>query len=179
MMPCTRGGKLLGTRLALSACGALLLVLAACADAAPTAEQTTGAEGSGGEAAAPFEGQTVEFVVPYEPGGGYDQYVRIIAPYLGDCLGADVIAVNEPGAGSLLATNQTAVAEPDGTRIQILNTIGAVSAQVAEEEGARYDLADFSWLARIAGEPNVLSVSANSDFQDFDDLINAEEPVRF
>lgn len=121
----------------------------------------------------------IDFVVPYDAGGGYDQYVRLIGPYLGDCLGTDVVPQNEPGAGSLLATNQTSIAQPDGSRIQIFNTIGAISAQLAEAEGANFDLAEFTWLGRIADEPSAVSVAADSEFETFEDLINADRTVRF
>ena len=140
----------------------------------PAATETASAEGPSALA-----GETIEFVIPYDPGGGYDQYVRLVAPYLADCLGAEVVPVNQPGAGSLLATNQTAVAEPDGTRIQILTGVGAIGAQLAGAEGVQFDLTEFSWLARVAGEPKVLSVGANSGFESVEDLKNAEEPVRF
>ena len=146
------------------------------ATAEPTGAET---QTEGGATSSALEGETIEFVVPYEPGGGYDQYARMAAPYLAECLGADVIVVNEPGAGGLLATNQTAVAEPDGTRVQILNTIGAAGAQIAGAEGVQFDLTELSWLARVAGEPNVLSVGANSGYDDLQDLIDSEETVRF
>jgi tripartite-type tricarboxylate transporter receptor subunit TctC len=121
----------------------------------------------------------VEFVVPYEPGGGYDQYVRLMAPFLGECTGAQVVPINEPGAGSLLATNQTAIAPADGSRIQIFNTIGVISAQLAEADGVNFDLAEFTWLARIANEPSAISVGADSEFDDLQDLIDADRPIRF
>ncbi|MPZ88955.1 MAG: hypothetical protein GEU81_12955 [Nitriliruptorales bacterium] len=126
-----------------------------------------------------LEGETLEFVVPYDAGGGYDVYARMIAPALEECTGGSVVVLNEPGAGGLAATTQTAVADPTGPRIQIINTVGAISAQVAESEGAQFDLAEFSWLGRVSAVPNVLLVAANSELQNFDDFRNAEEPVRF
>ncbi|MPZ89205.1 MAG: hypothetical protein GEU81_14290, partial [Nitriliruptorales bacterium] len=172
------------------AVGLLVFVLAGCGadseDAPPAATPEEPANGEAGDsdaetdAAAEFDVSTVEFVVPFEPGGGYDQYVRVIAPFLADCLGgADVVAINEPGAGGLLATNQTGIAPPDGSRIQIFNTIGAIGAQMAEAEGANFDLAEFTWLARITDEPSAISVATDSEFEDFQDLIDADRPVRF
>jgi tripartite-type tricarboxylate transporter receptor subunit TctC len=128
--------------------------------------------------AAPFD-ETIDFVVPYEPGGGYDQYVRLLAPALAECLDTDVIPVNEPGAGSLLATNRTAIADTDGSRIQIYNTIGAIAAQVGGAEGVNFDLAEMTWLARIADEPSLLSVATDSEFQSFEDMLDADRTLRF
>jgi tripartite-type tricarboxylate transporter receptor subunit TctC len=126
-----------------------------------------------------FAGETIEFVVPYEPGGGYDLYVRDIAPYLGKCTGSDVTVVNEAGAGGLLATSQTAVADPDGLRVQIVNTVGAVSAELGGAEGLNFHLSDLSWLGRVSAEPNVVVVAADSRFRTFDDMRRATEPVKF
>lgn len=149
----------------------VLLSTVACSGAT----QSTTSDDSGD----PLEGKTIEFVVPYEPGGGYDLYVRLMAPFLEKCLGTEVVPINEPGAGSLRATNQTAAAPGDGTRIQIYNAPGAIAAQIADIEGAKYDLKKFSWITRIAPGVDVLSVAADSEFKDFQDLIDADRPVRF
>ena len=126
-----------------------------------------------------FEGEDIRFVVPYEPGGGYDAYARALAPYIGDCLGARVVVLNEPGAGGLRATNQTAISPGDENRIQISNTAGLVSAQIAGAEGANFDLNDLSWIGRVSAPPNVVVVGKDSDIQSFQDLVDAQEPVRF
>ena len=141
-------------------------------------EEEAAAEEPAAEAAS-LEGETIDFVVPYDPGGGYDTYVRLIAPFLEECTGATVIVQNEPGAGGLVATTQTFVAPADELRIQIVNTVGAASAQIAGAEGARFELQDFSWLGRVASEPNVLVVASDSEFTTFQDILDAQEPVRF
>ena len=43
-----------------------------------------------------FTGKTVRFVVGFGPGGGYDAYARMLAPYLSKTLGATVIVENRP-----------------------------------------------------------------------------------
>jgi len=147
-----------------------------------TEEQTVGGDATPADSTAAesaLEGETVELVVPYDAGGGYDQYGRLIAPFLADCLAADVIVLNEPGAGGLLATSQTAVAPPDGTRIQLISSIGGISAQIAEAEGVNFDLNDVSWLGRFAAEPLVVSVAPDSEFETFQDMIDADRPIRF
>lgn len=102
------------------------------------------------------EGKTVELVVPYATGGGYDLYARAIAKPLGDALHTTVIVQNEPGAGGLLATNKTAVAKPDGTRLELVNEAGALSSELAGADGVRYESTKFTWLARVTDEPDVL-----------------------
>lgn len=151
------------------ALGAVVALLAGCG-AQPT---TTG----GGKE--DLKGETIDFVVPYDPGGGYDVYARLLAPAMEKCTGATVVVRNEPGAGGLLATNKTFVAKPDELRLQIVNTVGAVSSQIARDEGARFKLERFSWLGRVSTEPNVLVVAADSRFKSFDDMLASTTPVRF
>lgn len=126
-----------------------------------------------------YEGENLDFVVPYDAGGGYDVYARAMAPYLGECLGAEVVVRNEPGAGSLLATNTTAAADPDERRIQLTNSVGTTSAQIADAEGVRFDMTDFSIIGRAATAADTIGVASGGELQSFQDIIDSEEPVRF
>ena len=62
--------------------------------------------------AAYFKDKTVRIIVGYGPGGGYDAYARMIAPYLSKTLAASVIVENLPGAGGIAALNRTTVSPP-------------------------------------------------------------------
>lgn len=148
------------------------LLLAGCAGASSGGS-------AGDEGATSLEGETIDLVVPYDPGGGYDTYARLMAPYLEKCLGATVVVRNEPGAGGLLATSKTYVAAPDELRMLMANSVGVVSAQLGEAAGAQFDASKFSWLGRISAEPNVLVVGADSEFKSFEDIQDASKPVRF
>ncbi|HEU5348476.1 MAG TPA: hypothetical protein VFU63_07665, partial [Ktedonobacterales bacterium] len=83
------------TRFTLFLSGMLLftLVLAACG----------GSPGGSTSAQTPaqfYKGKTVQIIVPYSPGGGYDQWARLLAPYLQKYLGAGKVeVVNAPGGG--------------------------------------------------------------------------------
>jgi tripartite-type tricarboxylate transporter receptor subunit TctC len=52
-----------------------------------------------------FKGKTIRMVVGFGPGGGYDIYARMIAPYIAQRLDAKVVVENTPGAGSMTAMN--------------------------------------------------------------------------
>lgn len=149
----------------------LVVALAACGQS----DESSSADGEANF----YEGENLDFVVPYDAGGGYDVYARAVAPYLGECLGAEVVVRNEPGAGSLLATNATAAADADDRRIQITNSVGALSAQIAEADGVLFDMSEFSMIGRLATAPDTVAVAANGELQDFQDIIDSEEPVRF
>ena len=153
--------------LAVLAAGAATVTLAGCG------------VGAGAETDGFYAGETVDLVVPYDPGGGYDIYARAIAPFLGQCLDAKVVVRNEPGAGGLVATNATAVTDSDERRLEILNMAGFAAAQIAGADGVQFDLEKLSYAGRITTAPNSVSVSGESPISDFDDLVNAETPVRF
>ncbi len=151
-----------------------LLALTACGQEGADDDPATASENRSF-----YAGETLEFVVPFDPGGGYDAYARAMAPYLGDCLGAEVVVMNEPGAGGLLATNRTSAADADERRIQITNTVGNVSAQIAQADGVQYDMAEFSMIGRVAAPADSVAVAADGDIQDFEQILDAEQPVRF
>ena len=86
------------------------------------------------DAAAFYKGKTVHFVVGLGVGGGFDAYARMIAPYLGQELGANVVVDNLPGAGGLLALNQIYTGQADGLRL--LGSDGKVIERSLIEERA-------------------------------------------
>jgi len=140
-------------------------VLAACT---PTAASDT--ESSPEAAAKALEGQTITLVVPFDPGGGYDAYARMLAPELGEELGATVIVENKPGAGGILATNEVIHAKPDGTTLALLNGPGHLGAALAGVEGVLYDAEAMSYIGQISLEPDVVATSPASGITSADDM---------
>jgi tripartite-type tricarboxylate transporter receptor subunit TctC len=128
----------------------LVVTLALAALASPAKAQDT--------EQAFFSGKTVRFVVGFGPGGGYDSYARMLAPYLSRTLGATVIVENRPGAGGLVALNGVYIAPPDGLTIMIVNGTGAVYSQLTDQQGARYDLSKFGYLATLSAPPSLWTV---------------------
>src|SRR3954463_11527653 len=67
-----------------------------------------------------FRGKTIDIVVSYAPGGGYDNYSRLLARHLGDHIPGKptVIIQNLPGGAGITAANHVYVVAPkDGTVI--------------------------------------------------------------
>jgi tripartite-type tricarboxylate transporter receptor subunit TctC len=165
--------------LALTAALGCGLMLAACGGAeapadseAPAGDAAAAECGPGGGS---LEGETVRLVVGTDPGGGYDAYARMIAPYMADELGAEVVVENQPGAGGLLAINSMLAGETDGTHLLILNGTGNVSSQIAGVEGAGFDLAALSWIGRLSSEPELVTVAADGPYETWDDVLAAAE----
>jgi len=62
----------------------------------------------------------------------------------------------------------------------IINGVGAVSAQIAAEPGAKFDLSKLSYLGRIAGEPKVWVVQSSlKEIQSIKDYLNSKKTFRW
>jgi tripartite-type tricarboxylate transporter receptor subunit TctC len=126
-----------------------------------------------------FAGKTVRFVVGFGPGGGYDAYARMLAPYLSKNLGATVIVENRPGAGGLVALNGVYMAPPDGLTIMIVNGTGAAFSQLTDEKGARYDLGKIGYVATLSAPPSLWTVGPHFGVKTIAEALEAKKKVRW
>ncbi len=117
-----------------------------------------------------YKDNVIKFIVPYDPGGGYDEYARMIAPYLEKFTGSRVDIVNMPGAGGMKGAVEIFNSPSDGTHIGIINGSAMVTNQLAEIEGATYKVGDYSYLGRMVSDPRVFVVSNVSGIDSFEDL---------
>ena len=124
-----------------------------------------------------FKGKTVKIVVGYGPGGGYDVYARMIAPYIAKTLGGTVIVENQPGAGGLTALNRVYAAPPDGLTMMIVNGAGATLAQLVEQPSVRYDLGKLGHLGTVSASPWVWLVGPNSPISTPQDALKADKQM--
>jgi tripartite-type tricarboxylate transporter receptor subunit TctC len=126
-----------------------------------------------------FKGEDLTYIVATNAGGGYDAYGRLVGKYLEKHLEADNVVIrNLPGAGHVIGTNTLWEAKPNGLTIGTFNT-GLIYGQILGREAMRFDLKDFEWIGKAAGEPRALVVSAECDIKTPEDLINADKPVKF
>ena len=87
-----------------------------------------------------FKDKTITFIVGFGAGGGYDAYSRMLAPHFEKELGAQVIVVNQPGAGGMSALNRMYRANSDQLQMMLVNGTGAGLQQLTELSGVRFDL---------------------------------------
>lgn len=93
-----------------------------------------------------FEGETIEWIIPFSEGGGSDKWSRFYAPLLSDALPGKptVVVKNIPGAGSTKGSNQFASrAKPDG--LTILGTSGSTQfPYLLDDPRVKYDYNDWT-----------------------------------
>lgn len=137
-----------------------------------------GSSASGSDASSFYKGKTLSVVVPYGPGGGYDQWARVLSPYFKKYLGvAEVKVVNAPGGGGLIGTSQIYTAKPDGLTIGDTNAGGDVFDQMDGATGYNVDVTKFQWIGRPDNDPHVIA-TRDADHLTFDDLVNKNQPIK-
>ena len=126
-----------------------------------------------------FQDKTIRLVVGYSPGGGYDVYARMIAPYLKKYIGASLVVENKPGAGGITALNGVYVAPPDGLQIMLVKGNAATMAQLTGQAGVRYDLRKIAFLGGTGAAADVVVVGVNSPIKTVKDLMETKELTRW
>lgn len=114
-----------------------------------------------------FEGETIEWIIPFSPGGGSDTWARFNAPFLSKYLPGNptVVVINEPGGGSTKGTNLFAArARPDG--LTILGTSGSTQfPYLLGDPRVRFDYQDWEIVMAsptggvVYGSPELVSSS--------------------
>ena len=155
------------TRCSAAACVAIALATPAMPAAAQESEQAF------------FASKTVRLIVGFGPGGGYDSYARMLAPYLSRTLNASVIVENRPGAGGLVALNGVYMAPADGLTIMIVNGTGAAYSQLTDQQGARYDLAKLGYVATLSAPPSLWTVGTHVGTKTITDAIKSGRKWRW
>ncbi len=113
----------------------------------------------------------VTILVPYAAGGATDILARILADGLARKLGQPFIVENRPGAGTVIAANAVAKANPDGYTL-LVGTSTPLAINATLHRHLSYDpVKDFVPLALIAKVPFVLVVNPDLPVKSVADLI--------
>jgi tripartite-type tricarboxylate transporter receptor subunit TctC len=130
--------------------------------------------------AAGFPERDITFIIPNQVGGGFDAYVRAIAPAMERYLPnkVNVVPLNVPAGGGAKGVSQLYRARPDGYTIGIMNIPGLF---ILQERGGGYDLNKFTWLAGLGKDAYGLAVAFNSPIKSVADLqaLSKTRPVKF
>ncbi len=151
------------SKLISKSCQAICFLIAGASNAMA---QTPGSA----DASAYYKTHPLRFIAGGGPGGGYDNYARLLAPYFSNELGNTVIVDNQGAVGGLIALNRMYATENDGQQIIIMNGGAAVMSQLFELKTVQYDLAKINFLATVSQSPWVVLVEPKSPVKSLADL---------
>jgi tripartite-type tricarboxylate transporter receptor subunit TctC len=120
-----------------------------------------------------YRGKTVRILVGSPPGGGYDLYARLIAPYLAVKIGATVLVENKDGNGGLAALSALMVRPVDGLTIMHASAEAAIISQMLARPGVTWDVTKLNWLAKTSMAPKLWFVGSNALYPSIKDTFRA------
>lgn len=104
-----------------------------------------------------YKGQTVTFISPDSPGGGFDQWARPVAPAVATFLGASAVNVtNISAASGIPGMDQIARATPNGLTIGFLNAEASLSdTYLFPTPGFTFNPEHVDFLGAVPPQPTV------------------------
>ena len=120
---------------------------------------------------APWPSKPIKLVVPYAPGGTTDVVARMVAEYLGQKLGQNIIVDNKPGKGAMVGTAIVAKSPPDGYTL-LMSVISGLSISPTLYGGADFDpMGDFIHVSIASTNPSVLVANPNFQAKSFKEFV--------
>jgi tripartite-type tricarboxylate transporter receptor subunit TctC len=126
-----------------------------------------------------YKGKTVELLIGYSGGGGYDVYARLLARHMSKYIPGNptVVPRNMPGAGSLVLANWLYhVAPKDGTAFGIIGR-GTPFDPLLGLPAAKFDPTKFLWLGSMNNEVSVCVSWHTSGVTAYEQLLQKEVVV--
>ncbi len=136
---------------------------------------------AGGHGGDFYKGKTITIIVRSGPGGGYDQYGRLIGNHIGKHIPGNpkVIVQNMPGAGGIVAANYLDSQAPrDGTVVAIIDR-GVAFTQRVGKEGVSYDVSKWNLLGSATGEAYAYVAAKDAPFNSLSELKSLRDEQKF
>jgi len=119
-----------------------------------------------------YPNKPVHVVISFTPGSSTDIVGRVVMAKVSEYWGQPVIAENRGGAGGSIGSVAVAKAAPDGYTLLINSSAHSVNPAIYAS--LPYDTAkDFTDIAPLSIQPNVLVVNSTSPYKTMMDLVNA------
>ena len=124
-----------------------------------------------------YKGKQMRMIIRSGPGGGYDQYARMLGKFIGKHIPGNpsVIPVNVPGGGGITAANQVAFVLPkDGTILTIASQGLPMDQALGLNTSFKADLRTFNWIGNMSDSNQVLVTWHTSPTKTLDDAFKRE-----
>jgi tripartite-type tricarboxylate transporter receptor subunit TctC len=120
-----------------------------------------------------YAGRTIQLIIGYAPGGGYDDYARMLGRHIARHIPGNptVVVQNMPGAGSLRAANYLYnIAPKDGTVFGGFARGIFLDPLLGRTDAMRYTAAKFGWLGSISTDVGVCAFRSDADITSWADM---------
>jgi tripartite-type tricarboxylate transporter receptor subunit TctC len=117
-----------------------------------------------------FPSKPITMVVGFEPGGGTDTVARVVAKFLAENIGQQVIVENRAGAGGNIAVDYVAKAAPDGHMLVLAN-VGALAVNPHIMKTPYDPLKDLTPISMAVVFANVLVVQPSLQINTLADYV--------
>lgn len=123
-----------------------------------------------------FHGKTLRIVVGWQPGGGNDQYARLMARFMSKHLQGNpsIIIQNMPGAGTITAMNSVANSPKDGSVMGLISRNVPVTIILSGDQMKATDPRSLTWIGSSATDTAVCIAASVSGVKALDDLASKE-----
>ncbi|MFL6932930.1 MAG: Bug family tripartite tricarboxylate transporter substrate binding protein [Xanthobacteraceae bacterium] len=125
---------------------------------------------SAAQAESDYPTRPVRIVIGFGAGAVADTPARLLAQKLSQALGQQFVVENRPGAGSNIAAEYVARAQPDGSMLFMATSANTINATISSN--LSYDVTkDFAPIALICSVPNMLVVHPSLGIDNLQQLI--------
>lgn len=130
---------------------------------------TFGVGCSSEEAKVTYPEKSIQFIVPWSPGGGSDTAMRIVAKHLETHIGQPVVVVNKPGVSGTLGLLELAEKPANGYFIGMIHE-GLVVAHHSDVTDINYDT--FIPISNMTDTPQWIAANIDAPFNTMDEFIS-------
>lgn len=123
-----------------------------------------------------YKGKTINLVVGFTPGGGYDTYARLVSRHFSRHLpnNPNITVLNMPGGGSAVAVRHLdATAASDGTVISAFNP-GVISEALMNPEKMNIKFNEVAWVGSITRDFRVCYAWHTTPIKGWADLVQGK-----
>lgn len=118
-----------------------------------------------------YPNRSIEFIIPFPPGGPADTAARIIQPQMSAALGVPIVLVNKPGGGGALGGDYVAKSKPDGYTVYA-TTNSTLTIITAMQPDLTYRPSDFAPVGSYMTDLGAITAKAGGAWKTLDEFVD-------
>jgi tripartite-type tricarboxylate transporter receptor subunit TctC len=124
-----------------------------------------------------YKGKSVEFIAPSTPGGGYDLWARLLAPYLSTYLHATVTVTDITPGNTIPGQDTIARSEANGLTIGLAIPVSDAELAVTDTPGLNFNFAREALIGGTGTTPQIWLSRISSSYTTAASVITSATPV--